>query len=121
MDHIEQLAGCKNGSCPKIFRQGDRLAVQGDITSTSPEVPGETTTVRIPRDILLEAAPALGAGRWRAGGCTDDQVVFAGRDVLVKGTMLTSLTRQITPGPGETVVEIPRQRLEEAIGRVTRV
>jgi hypothetical protein len=38
----------------------------------------------------------------------------------VKGAVRTSLTRRITPGPGETVVEIPRQHLEEAIGRVTR-
>ncbi len=55
MNGYMQVAGCKNGNCPKVYRDGDRIFVQGGVTRefTTPE--GEAV-VEIPLGVLEEAA-----------------------------------------------------------------
>lgn len=66
---MRQLAGCDNGWCPKIFEPQDGttdVLVQGYVTDHATLTAhgglaiGESV-VRIPREVLLEAARALEA------------------------------------------------------------
>ena len=57
MKGYEQIAGCKNGNCPKVFVRGGRVFIQGDIDNTGDFVtPAGEAVVEIPLDVLQEAA-----------------------------------------------------------------
>jgi len=60
-----KLSGCNVDNCPAVWADEDgTLVVQGDETVTAAAlgpVPAGETRVRIPREILLEAAGKLGA------------------------------------------------------------
>jgi hypothetical protein len=114
---FQQLSGCKNGNCPKIYRKGDRAVVQG-LSRPAPVAPhprGEE--VEIPMAVLLEAATALlveVAGSDEAPGL-DQHVAVLGDRVLVRGSVETDLTMLIPAPRGETVVEIPTAALVLAL------
>jgi hypothetical protein len=115
----EQLSGCKNGPCPKIFRWGERAAVQGaECTERTVAVPVQRgqEVVEIPIEILTEALAELGAQvRGRGGaGASAGLVTVVGEHVVVRGDADTELTGQITPGAGEKVVEVPLSSLVTA-------
>ena len=51
------VAGCKNGNCPKVIVQGNRVFVQGTTTASGLfDVPAGEAVVEIPLDVLQEAA-----------------------------------------------------------------
>lgn len=106
---LEQVAGCKNGSCPKIFRSGDRVAVQGVVDTARTRAveprPG-CLTVEIPLAVLAELSerPDLTAP---AAGSIGPLAVVVEDAVVVRGLAETDLTRRIVPGEGEYVVELP--------------
>jgi hypothetical protein len=121
--NLDQLAGCKNGSCPKIFQVGDRVLVQGDhITDLEAVDAGHRqAVVEIPLGILAEAALALAGSQGASlapradSGRSGAPVSLRGDRVVARGDAETKLTRQLQPGPGEAVVEIPSVALAEAI------
>lgn len=54
---LRQVAGCKNGNCPKVYTSGDTVFVQGTVNVSDRFRPtADETVVEIPLDILLEAA-----------------------------------------------------------------
>lgn len=56
MSELIQVAGCRNGSCPKIFVAGDRAIVQGTSRPKGRlDVPPGEALVEIPLDVLREA------------------------------------------------------------------
>jgi hypothetical protein len=112
----ELVAGCKNGSCPKIFFYlGTRAAVQGTVNTPSARevvAHGRAAVVEIPIAVFVEAMDEL-----RERGVTVvaseassgvvPRVRRIGEVVVVRGTRDTELTNKIEPGPGEAVVEVP--------------
>jgi hypothetical protein len=122
--NFDQLAGCKNGSCPKIFQVGDRVLVQGYLIADveAADAGHRQAVVAIPLGILAEAALTLTgslddaslASRGDAGR-GGPRVSSRGDRVVARGDAGTKLTRQLQPGPGEAVVEIPSVALAEAI------
>lgn len=110
---LEQIAGCKNGSCPKIFRSGDRVAVQGavDTERTRTVAPRDRClVVEIPLAVLaeLDGHPDLTTP---AAGSLEPLAVLVDGAVVVRGYAGTELTGQIVPGAGERVVELPLEVL----------
>lgn len=63
MNDLRQVAGCKNGNCPKVFVQGDRAFVQGMTSADAAAfvTPAGELVVELPLDVLLEAAREVGA------------------------------------------------------------
>lgn len=110
----ELVAGCKNGSCPKIFYSGTRAAVQGTVnTSSTRQVAahGRAAVVEIPIAVLVEAVDELRKrGETVAPSGDGSGVVPLVRRVddvvVVRGTRDTEFTNQIEPGSGEAVVEV---------------
>lgn len=115
----EQIAGCKNGSCPKIFYSGARAAVQGAINTPLTRqmaAHGRAAVVEIPISVLVEAVDDLSnRGETGAPSLAGSGVVplvsRVGDVVIVRGTSDTELTNKIEPGPGEAVVEVPVEAL----------
>lgn len=57
MTSYTQIAGCKNGNCPKVFVRDNRVFVQGTPDATGQfSPPANEAVVEIPLDILREAA-----------------------------------------------------------------
>jgi hypothetical protein len=56
MDSYTVIAGCKNGNCPKVIVQGNRVFVQGTTASEQFNMPAGEAVVEIPLDVLQEAA-----------------------------------------------------------------
>lgn len=57
MDGYAQIAGCKNGNCPKVFLDDNRVFVQGTSDATGQfNPPDGEVVVEIPLDVLREAA-----------------------------------------------------------------
>lgn len=57
MDSYTQIAGCKNGNCPKVFVRNNRVFVQGMSDATGQfSPPAGEAVVEIPLDVLREAA-----------------------------------------------------------------
>lgn len=57
MDSYTVIAGCKNGNCPKVIVQGNRVFVQGATTANEQfNTPTGEAVVEIPLDVLQEAA-----------------------------------------------------------------
>ncbi|MFI5614706.1 hypothetical protein [Amycolatopsis sp. NPDC051903] len=57
MEGYTQVAGCKNGNCPKVFVKNGRAYIQGTPdTSGDFNPPDGEALVSIPLDILREAA-----------------------------------------------------------------
>ncbi|GAA4672395.1 MULTISPECIES: RNA-binding protein [Amycolatopsis] len=57
MDEYTQIAGCKNGNCPKVFVHNNRVFVQGMTDASGQFTPPEgEAVVEIPLDVLREAA-----------------------------------------------------------------
>lgn len=55
MDSYEVIAGCKNGNCPKVIVQGNRVFVQGTTANTDQfDLPAGEGIVEIPLDVLRE-------------------------------------------------------------------
>ena len=113
----ELVAGCKNGSCPKVYRSGTRAAVQGTVDTLATRqimAQGRETVVEIPVAVLEEALDEL--GKWSHGDAVPASATSpeggplvrrVGDVVIVRGEMGTELTERIKPGTGELVVEVP--------------
>jgi hypothetical protein len=117
----EQVAGCKNGPCPKIFTWGDRAAVQGDVGTELTALlssDDHEDVVSIPIDILVEALHELGMHpnvETRSPAVVPlGRVMRVDDAIVVRGLASSDLTNQIVPGPGEAVVELPLDDLISA-------
>jgi hypothetical protein len=64
---VRQLSsGCELGNCPAVYEDDDRtLIVQGysaEVSATLAPAPAGEARVRVPREVLLEAAARLAVG-----------------------------------------------------------